>query len=334
MRRITILTAVVTAYAISASAQKVDSSRRAALGQWWTTHPRYMAGAGSLGSTYYGGYPSGIASDGVNLWVAVGFSDGSGQLVEFRASDGARIGAWGNYPHINAVFVAAGRVWFTTLENPGGLYSFDPGQGDTAPGRVADVGAYPSSIAYGGSRIWVANSGGEGVSGSISILTPGSPWSVKTVTAGLPGPQGLVYDGSNMWVTDALANTLLKLKTDGSIAKTVSVGDDPGFPIFDGKHIWVPNWGSQSVTVIDAATGFHDATLTGNGLSGPLYAAFDGKRVLVTNIFGANRVSVWNATDLSEIGNFSTGPTDPWAVCSDGIDFWITLNAFGGIGRF
>ena len=118
-----------------ALAQKVNSSRRAALGQWWTTHPRYTGDRGFLGVTYYGGYPYAIASDGVNLWV--GIDNGSGYLVEFRASDGARIGAWGGFPDISAVLVAAGRVWFTTYGessgSPGGLYSFAPGRGMKGP---------------------------------------------------------------------------------------------------------------------------------------------------------------------------------------------------------
>ena len=329
------LAVLAAAVAAGATAQSVDSSRRAALGQWWTTHPRYTSDTGLLGTTSWGGSPTAIACDGENLWVAdyLGGSAG-GQLVEFRASDGARLASWGGYPEITAVLVAAGRVWFTTYGAPGGLYAFAPGQGDAAPGRISDVGAYPESIAYGGSRFWVANSGGGGFPGSISILTPGNPWSVATVTAGLQAPQGLLYDGANVWVTDVAANALLKLNNNGGTVKTVAVGAEPGLPIFDGRHIWVPNTASGSVTVVEDSTGAIDATLTGNGLSYPLSAAFDGRRVLVTNVLGQDRVSLWNATDLSAIGNYSTGPTDPWGVCSDGVDFWITLSGVGSIARF
>jgi hypothetical protein len=59
-------------------------------------------------------------------------------------------------------------------------------------------------------------------------------------------------------------------------------------------------------------------------LSGPTQAAFDGERILVTN--SGDFVSLWKATDLTPIGNFTmpTGST-PFGVCSDGINFWITL---------
>jgi hypothetical protein len=75
------------------------------------------------------------------------------------------------------------------------------------------------------------------------------------------------------------------------------------------------------------------ATLTGNGLNTPVQATFDGQRILVTNLFG-NSVSLWNATDLTPIGTISTGPnTPPWGACSDGINFWITLQGPSQLAR-
>jgi hypothetical protein len=75
------------------------------------------------------------------------------------------------------------------------------------------------------------------------------------------------------------------------------------------------------------------ATLTGNGLASPQSAAFDGQRVLVTNL--GNSVSLWKAADLTTIGTFSTGPgTAPWNACSDGVHFWITLATANQLARF
>jgi hypothetical protein len=76
------------------------------------------------------------------------------------------------------------------------------------------------------------------------------------------------------------------------------------------------------------------AALTGNGLNEPVQAAFDGRRILVTNINGRS-VSLWTATDLTAIGNFGTGAsTDPYGACSDGINFWITLDGTNQLARF
>jgi DNA-binding beta-propeller fold protein YncE len=126
-------------------------------------------------------------------------------------------------------------------------------------------------------------------------------------------------------VTDYHAGTLLKLDGSGTIVQTVAVGTAPEFPIFDGKSIWVPNYVSDSVSVVRASDGVVLANLTGNGLNRPVSAAFDGQRVLVTNVSG-NSVSLWKAADLTPLGSFSTGAsTGPLGACSDGLNFWITL---------
>jgi len=74
------------------------------------------------------------------------------------------------------------------------------------------------------------------------------------------------------------------------------------------------------------------ATLSGNGLSTPGVAAFDGERVLVTDATH-DRVSLFKAADLSAIGFVPTG-TPPFGACSDGTHFWITLISSGHLARF
>src|SRR5262249_46974592 len=187
----------------------------------------------------------------------------------------------------------------------------------------------PRAIAFDGSRIWTANEG------SVSIVTPGAtiPWTVTTVTTGFQSLRGALYDGGNVWVTNATAGTILKLDGSGAILQTVTVGSGPLFPVFDGTNIWVPNFGGW-VSVVRASNGTVLATLTGNGLDNPNASAFDGQRVLVTNPI-ANRVSVWKAADLTVLGPFDTGAsTNPFGACSDGASFWITLGNPAQLARF
>jgi hypothetical protein len=119
------------------------------------------------------------------------------------------------------------------------------------------------------------------------------------------------------------------------------VGLNPRFPVFDGTNIWVPNSGDPSVTVVrvkDAegnalSSAFVLATLGGNGLDNPITAAFDGERILVTNM--SSGVSLWKAADLRPLGSFSTGAgTGPLGACSDGLNFWITLSNTHKLARF
>ncbi|HEV8119110.1 MAG TPA: hypothetical protein VGQ32_11315, partial [Thermoanaerobaculia bacterium] len=99
----------------------------------------------------------------------------------------------------------------------------------------------------------------------------------------------------------------------------------------DGTNIWVPNNGSNSISVVRASSGAVIATLTGNGLNQPYSSAFDGQRVLVTNA-GDARVSLWNAASLAQIGNFSV-PAAATDVRSDGINFWMGITG-GLLARF
>ncbi|HKF42341.1 MAG TPA: hypothetical protein VKG01_04520, partial [Thermoanaerobaculia bacterium] len=163
------------------------------------------------------------------------------------------------------------------------------------------------------------------------------PWTVTMVTTGFTAPFAVLYDGVNIWVTNqgVLTSRLLRLDTTGAILQTVTVGRAPSFPVFDGANIWVPNFTDSSVSVVRASSGAVLQTLTGNSLSGPLAAAFDGQRVLITNNTGGNGASLFKAADLTPAGAFSTGDlNEPFGACSDGVNFWISLSSLNQLARF
>lgn len=252
------------------------SSRRAALGQWWATTPHWDIG---LGVTTFGGQVVRVASDGSDLWVT---SPDAGAVYRVRASDGRLLETWTGATLAYGVLCVMGRVFVTGNTNPSALYMIDPTQ---APGNVtvlaSNLGYQPTAIAFDGSRIWTANYG----DGSVSIITPSAnpPWSVTTVT--VPHlPTSALFDGSNVWITSEgpifdQPGSLAKLDSNGSILQSITVGTLPRNAVFDGTHIWVPNSMDATVSVVRASTGVIDATLTGNSLSSPLFAAFDGSRI-------------------------------------------------------
>ena len=196
---------------------------------------------------------------------------------------------------------------------------------------MTDIGdMYSRGIAFDGGRIWTANAA------SVSIVTPGPtlPWTVTVRTSGFNQPEGVLYDGTDVWVTDFGAGTLLRLNASGSILQTVTVGTHPEFPIFDGSNIWVPVSGSDSLAVVRASSGAVLATLTGNGLFDPISVAFDGQRVLAANLLG-DSVSLWKAADLTPLGSVSTGSsTIPRHACSDGANFWVVFFQTNSLARF
>ena len=301
------------------------ASRRAALGQSWSTK------ATGVMLTTVGQNPVYVRSDGFDVWVC---NNGDSTVTRVRASDGKALENW-TASSCGPVLAAMGQVFLGGLSSPGRLLQIDPRKAPGAATTVAsNLGIFPEGLTFDGGRVWTANFGPEsGSGGSVSIVTPGPsiPWTSTTVTAGFLEPLGAVYDGSNVWVTDFAAGTLLKLGPGGAILQTVTVGVNPQHPVFDGTNIWVPNEASDTVTVVRASTGAVLENPSANGLNQPFEAAFDGQRTLATNNSG-DSVSLWKAADLAPLGSVITTGS-PAGACSDGANFWIALQA-GKLARF
>jgi YVTN family beta-propeller protein len=293
------------------------TSRRAALNQWWTPQ-----NTNAMQTITLAGTPQYCAADGEDIWVST-----EGPVVQVQASTGAVLGTWTGAVISQGILVAMGKVFVVDF-GTNSLDVIDPTQ---PPGAVTQssnhLGRDPRSIAFDGTNLWTANG-----SGSVSIITPQSPYTVTTVTTGFSFPWGILYDGAHIWVTDEAAGTLLKLNSSGGIIQTITVGGGPGFPVFDGTNIWVPNGTDNSITVVQASTGNVVATIlpdATNQLDAPFAASFDGERILVTNL-NNNSVTVFKAADLSFIANVTTGSElFPYSVCSDGINFWVPVETFG-----
>jgi hypothetical protein len=303
-------------------------SKRAVTEKWWTPQTE-----DSLTLTTVGNLPQLVKFDGTDLWVA---NASSGSVMRIRPSDGKVLDTWIGATQAFGIVCAMGRIFVTGYTNPGRLYMIDPTQPAAAVTTLtASLGAFPLSIAFDGSRLWTANE-----SGSVSIVSL-NPTSVTTVSTGANSLYGILFDGTHIWVTDS-DSTIKKLNANGSIAQAIFTETAPRLPVFDGTNIWVPNFSSHSVTVVrvkDAvgnplASAFVLATLTFNGLGFPFTAAFDGERILITNL-NTDSSSLWKAADLTPLGFFSTGfNTFPVGACSDGLNFWITLQNTNKLARF
>jgi DNA-binding beta-propeller fold protein YncE len=197
---------------------------------------------------------------------------------------------------------------------------------------VSNLPDAPQGIAFDGAKVWTANSFGS----TLSIITPGAaiPWTVTNVNIALGSstPFGLLFDGTFIWATDVSANTVVKLDTTGAILQTISGVAAPYHPVFDGTNVWVPNYNNPgALTVLRPASGAVLQVLTGNGLSFPYQAAFDGERILVTNQVPST-VSLWKAADMTPLGSVSISSI-PRGAASDGLNFWVTFGA-GSLARF
>jgi DNA-binding beta-propeller fold protein YncE len=212
------------------------------------------------------------------------------------------------------------------------LYGIDPMTSPVPAAVVGALGGGATALAFDGSRIWSANTSTV----SIATLAGSTPYPVATGTGAFSMPTGLLFDGTDIWLTDRAANKLHRLDAFGGILQSVSVGVSPRQPVFDGANLWVPNAGDDSITVVQASTGAIVATIAANPtnqLSAPTSAAFDGERVLVTNTSG-NSVTIFRASDFAVLSTVDTGPlTAPQGACSDGIGFWVLLPGTSSVLR-
>jgi hypothetical protein len=293
-------------------------SLRAVLGQWAFPAAPYLQ---SQGVSING--PARVQSDGQDLWITA-FDGGS---VLHMRNDGSVVNTIDGIGHPFGVIVVGARVFVSS--DFGGVCEVTTGILNC--NWPAGTGA--QSIATDGTYLWTANRSAS----SLSKIDPSVNGSSTTIN-GFSTPVGILFDGSNLWVNDLGDGTLKKLDAGGNIIQNVSLnGGADGFPVYDGSNIWIPDFSSNSVAVVRARDGLMLTRLTGNGLSGPVQAAFDGERILITSFVG-HRVSLWKATDLTPIANFSTGQWSPDGACSDGAHFWVALyntNALPGrLARF
>jgi hypothetical protein len=69
-------------------------------------------------------------------------------------------------------------------------------------------------------------------------------------------PADLVFDGANIWISDAFNGTVAKLRaSDGFQLGAFPAGDDLSSITFDGANIWVVNYDERTLTKLRASDG-------------------------------------------------------------------------------
>jgi len=294
-------------------------SPRSAVGFLWS--PGMGANIGTVGTS-----PAGVASDGVDLWIA----DGGSQKL-FRVShNGNSLATWTGLSGASDVLVVPGRVIVTgTNVN---IYAIDPSQ---AAGQVTPSGTSPSAggvgLAFDGQKVWRPSAAAT----TLSLLNPDGTYVAEF--GPLPTPtRGIFFDGTYMWVVSGTGN-LRQINpatfafSDVSLGATFSSTVRPGF---DGENLWVPNPDSNQIFIVRPSSDTVIATVTGNGLNGPNAVAFDGLRMLVTNKNG-NSVSLFQATDQTPLGSISLSQAmAPSQAASDGINFFVIGSGNAQLWKF
>jgi hypothetical protein len=306
-------------------------NKRAALGQWWMNNSNVRVNHFTAQSN-----PRFLACDGLTVWA----SDPEGNTVSRIDIRTNELICTLTVPSPQQIVIVNGVVFVASLQSPGKIYRATIGT--TSNGAMTtfsiNLGPNPQGITCDGQNLWTANSGTGPGTGSLSRVNLTTS-TITPFTTGFSQPVGILFDGANLWVTDTGDNSLKRVDTtSGAVLQTIPLSGVVQHPVFDGTNLWIPCAGPDKVVVVRAVgglTGTVLAQLTGNGLSGPFQAAFDGERICVTNTSNLS-VSLWKASDLSPLGAFiliSNSPNhNPRGVCSDGTTFFIGLRHQFGSG--
>jgi outer membrane lipoprotein-sorting protein len=264
-------------------------------------------------------FPSSLAFDGANVWVANLDSD---TVTKLRASDGANLGTFpvGDFP-VGVAFGGAS-IWVANAlsDNVMKLRPSDGANLGTFP-----VGDQPSGMAFDGANVWVANENGN----TVTKLRASDGANLGAFSVG-NGPAAVAFDGANVWVTNNSSNSVTKLRaSDGANLGTFSVGSRPVGVAFDGANIWVANELGNSVTKLRASDGANLGTFPVGTAS---RVAFDGANIWVTSFSGFT-VTKLRASDGVNLGTVPVGNT-PTGVAFDGANIWVTNGNSDSVSRY
>jgi uncharacterized protein (TIGR03437 family) len=144
-------------------------------------------------------------------------------------------------------------------------------------------------------------------------------------------PQGIVFDGANIWVANNGSATVTKLlASTGASVASYTVGTNPYGLVFDGINIWVTNNGSGTVTELVASSGTVVGTYTVGGA--PEGIVFDGTNIWVANN-GTDNVTQLLASNGTTVGTWTTGGSGPHGIAFDGANIWVTNTQSGTVSK-
>ena len=153
----------------------------------------------------------------------------------------------------------------------------------------------------------------------VAASSAGAKEVIKTITVGSV-PRAVSSDGTHVWVTDWGENTVSEIEaSSGKVINTIKVGEKPYGVSSDGTHVWVTNLADGTVSEIEASSGKVINTIEVG--ESPFSVSSDGSHVWVTN--EPNTVSEIEASSAKVINTIPVGEF-PGGVSSDGTHVWVT----------
>ena len=267
------------------------------------------------GPGYLTVYPCGFDKP---LAAALNYTPGVDNANEFSVP----LGEYGDiciYTHAETDIVVDIYGYYTTStatgeQGPTGPQGLTGPQGPTGTGITAK-----GSIDYVGPPLFDGTETGDvwiDTNNEAFVWTEQGAW--DNVGA-ISGPAGA--NGSPNRITDKQI-AMHDWHDDPGAPATINVGTNPRRGLgFDGINIYVANHGSDTVSVINPASGAV-TTITDPSFNQPFDIEYDGTNIYVTN-FGGATVSVIDPNNKTVVDTIPT-EIDPWGMAHAGTDLYIT----------
>ena len=218
-----------------------------------------------------GTHPSGVASDGTNIYVTT-YGDDTVSVIDPITNTLIDTIPVGDAP--SGIVFSGTNIYVANIMS-GTVSVINPTTNSVID--TITVGEQPGLMAFTGANIYVTNERDN----SVSVINPITNTVTDTITVG-NGPVDAIFDGNNIYVTSYLDNRVSVIDpTTNTVIDTITVGLGPSRMAFDGTSAYVTNWADNTVSVINPNTNTVIDTITvGNAPDG---IAFDGTNIYVAN---------------------------------------------------
>lgn len=145
-----------------------------------------------------------------------------------------------------------------------------------------------------------------------------------TLTVTGDNPQGVVFDGTDVWVANNAAGTVQRFRpSDGQLLQTFSAAPSvTQLVAARGRIFAVGTTTPGRLYFIDPTAGAGPVSVELSNLpASPRGIAFDGARVWTANALAGVSIITFNPTQAT---NLTTGFTSPNGILFDGANIWVT----------
>ena len=195
----------------------------------------------------------------------------------------------------------------------------------------------PVDLFFDGLNMWVLNQGGEQTRGSVVRINTISN-SIEQPYAAGRFSTSMTYDGSRVWVTNGLGNSVSVIDAQtGELIEEISVDLFPTSIVFDGRHVWIAHY-DGSLKILDVSLGFNeedevvlvtnDADFAIEDLAGdpqrPVQLLYAFEHVWVTNVHDGS-ITAYSAETGAFAETFSTVDDSefPGTMTNTGNEIWV-----------